>query len=62
MKQIKVLFLKFFSKLYSKDFQDLLKGSKNPYGDGIASKKILEIIKSKDLENILKKSFYNLKV
>lgn len=54
--------LKFFSKLYSKDFQDLLKGSKNPYGEGIASKKILEVIKSKDLENILKKSFYNLKV
>jgi len=54
--------LKSFSKLYSRDFQDLLKESKNPYGDGIASKKIIEIIKNEDLKNILKKSFYNLKV
>lgn len=58
----KTSILKSFSKLYSKEFQELLKESKNLYGDGIASKKIIEIIKNEDLRNILKKSFYDLKV
>jgi GDP/UDP-N,N'-diacetylbacillosamine 2-epimerase (hydrolysing) len=40
----------------------LIEESKNPYGDGIASRKIIEIIKNEDLRNILKKSFYDLKV
>lgn len=53
---------KAFSKLYSKEFQETLKNTVNPYGDGCASKKIIEVIKSVDLENILKKSFYDLKV
>lgn len=51
-----------FSKLYSKEFQETLKTTVNPYGDGCASKKIIEVIKNVDLENILKKSFYDLKV
>lgn len=54
--------LKSFEKLYSKEFQETLKTTINPYGDGYASKKIVEILKSVDLENILKKSFYDLKV
>ena len=54
--------LKSFEKLYSKEFQETLKTTINPYGDGCASKKIVEILKSVDLENILKKSFYDLKV
>ena len=54
--------LKSFEKLYSKEFQNSLINVKNPYGDGCASKKIVEILKSVDLENILKKSFYDLKV
>lgn len=58
----KTSILKSFSKLYSKEFQELLKESENPYGDGIASRKIIEIIKNEDLKNILKKSFYDLKV
>lgn len=53
--------LKSFEKLYSKEFQETLKTTINPYGDGCASKKIVEILKSVDLENILKKSFYDLK-
>ena len=53
--------LKSFEKLYSKEFQDSLINVKNPYGDGCASKKIVEILKSVDLENILKKSFYDLR-
>jgi len=51
-----------FTKLYSKKFQDSLMDAKNPYGDGCASEKIIEVLKTVDLENILKKSFYNLKV
>ena len=54
--------LKSFEKLYSKEFQETLKTTINPYGDGYASKKIVEILKSVDLKNILKKSFYDLKV
>ena len=54
--------LKSFEKLYSKEFQETLKTTINPYGDGYASKKIVEILKNVDLKNILKKSFYDLKV
>ena len=53
--------VKAFAKLYSKEFQETLKTTINPYGDGCASKKIVEILKSVDLKNILKKSFYDLK-
>lgn len=53
--------LKSFEKLYSKEFQETLKTTINPYGDGYASKKIVEIFKSVDLKNILKKSFYDLR-
>ena len=53
--------LKSFEKLYSKEFQETLKTTINPYGDGCTSKKIVEILKSVDLKNILKKSFYDLR-
>ncbi len=53
--------LKSFEKLYSKEFQETLKTTINPYGDGYASKKIVEILKNVNLENILKKSFYDLR-
>ena len=46
-------------KLYSKEFQKKLEFILNPYGDGCASKKIIEEIKKVDLSNILKKSFYD---
>ncbi len=61
MSQIKTLILKSFEKLYSKEFQETLKTTINPYGDGCASKKIVEILKNVDLKNILKKSFYDLR-
>lgn len=51
-----------FEKLYSKEFQETLKTVTNPYGDGCASKKIVEEIKKTDLNDILKKSFYDVKV
>jgi len=50
-----------FKKLYSDDFIETLKLSLNPYGNGCASRKIIEEFKKIDLENILKKSFYNIK-
>ncbi len=51
-------------KLYSKEFHYPLKNTINPYGNGSASKKILEIIKKidfdKDLNTTLKKKFHDL--
>lgn len=54
--------LKAFEKLYSQEFQKVVKETTNPYGDGCASKKIVEILKTVDLEKFLKKSFYDLKI
>lgn len=51
---------KAFEMLYSKEFQEGLKTTTNPYGDGMASRKIIEVLKSVDLGSILKKSFYDL--
>lgn len=47
-------------KLYSPAFQEALKRVENPYGDGCASEKIVEIIKTVELEKSLKKTFYDL--
>lgn len=49
-----------FGTLYSQDFQNLLQDVVNPYGDGAASPKIVEILKTVDLSEIVKKSFYDL--
>ncbi len=48
------------SELYSVDFQSTLDEIINPYGDGLASEKILSIIKSVSLDGLLKKTFYDL--
>ena len=47
-------------KLYSKDFQSNLSEVENPYGDGCASKYIIETLKTIKLENILKKEFFKI--
>ena len=52
--------LQAFNRLYSGEFQATLKTIKNPYGDGIASIKVLGVLKIINLESILKKSFYDL--
>jgi GDP/UDP-N,N'-diacetylbacillosamine 2-epimerase (hydrolysing) len=49
-------------KLYSKEFQKTLINVKNPYGEGGASKQILNVIRSYPLEDVLKKSFYNITI
>ncbi len=48
-------------KLYSGEFQDTLKDVKNPYGEGGATRQIIEVLKKADFGNILKKEFYDLK-
>ena len=50
-----------FVKLYSEEFINLLKEIKNPYGNGFASKKIIEELKRIRFDNILKKKFHDLK-
>jgi len=45
---------------FSEDFKEKLKHCKNPYGEGGATNKILNIIKDYKLENIIKKTFYDL--
>lgn len=48
-----------FETLYSQEFQSRLQTVKNPYGNGCASEKIVEILKKTHLENILKKPFFD---
>ena len=48
-----------FNELYSERFQKALSVVKSPYGNGGTSKKIKNIVKNFDLNNILKKSFYD---
>ena len=48
-------------RLYTLDFQNILKEVDNPYGTGGASEKIIKIIKTIKLDNILKKTFYDIK-
>jgi GDP/UDP-N,N'-diacetylbacillosamine 2-epimerase (hydrolysing) len=47
-------------KLYSKEFQAIIKNVKNPYGEGGASEKIFNILKNKSLPSDLKKKFCDL--
>ncbi len=44
-------------KLYSDDFQSALCTTKNPYGEGGATSKIIEILERLDLKNMLDKKF-----
>lgn len=49
-------------KLYSNDFQQSLNRVKNPYDGGNSSSKIVSILETIDLENIIKKSFFDIKI
>lgn len=48
------------STMFDPSFRSKLTSTKNPYGSGGASEKIVEVIKNHDLKNLLKKSFFNL--
>ena len=53
--------LQAIEKVYSKDFQKLLKNIKNPYEQKkFPTKSIIKILKNIDLSNILKKEFYDI--
>ncbi len=49
-----------FKLLYSKKFQLSLKKLKNPYDNGLPSRKIIKILKNIEFDNILKKVFYDI--
>ena len=46
-------------RLYALDFRALLQQVVNPYGDGGASRRIVETIRTYSLEGLLKKTFYD---
>jgi GDP/UDP-N,N'-diacetylbacillosamine 2-epimerase (hydrolysing) len=48
------------SQLFSDEFQRQLPASKNPYGDGGASERIVKILEEQPMDNLLKKHFYDL--
>jgi len=48
-------------KAFSEDFRKKLKTVKNPYGDGKSTNRISKILKDCSLDNILMKSFYDMK-
>lgn len=48
-------------RLYEPTFRSALAKTTSPYGNGGASRKILDVIKNHSLENLLKKSFYDIK-
>jgi GDP/UDP-N,N'-diacetylbacillosamine 2-epimerase (hydrolysing) len=52
--------LKALQKIYLDKFQHKLKSSVNPYGEGGASESIVEILESANLDDIVKKSFYDI--
>jgi GDP/UDP-N,N'-diacetylbacillosamine 2-epimerase (hydrolysing) len=47
-------------RLFSDEFQDSLAQTINPYGDGGASARIVEIIAKEPLDGLLRKSFFDL--
>ena len=48
-------------RIYSEEFQNTIKNSTNPYGNGGSADQILRIIENIDFYNIIKKSFYDIK-
>tara|TARA_X000000368_G_scaffold404412_1_gene380415 strand:- start:1962 stop:3128 length:1167 start_codon:yes stop_codon:yes gene_type:complete len=50
------------NKLYSKNFQSIIKDIKSPYGDGTASLKILDTISKISIKDNMIKSFYDINI
>lgn len=48
------------AKLYDPEFRSMLGQTVNPYGNGGASKKIVEVLSTYPIDNLLKKSFYDI--
>jgi GDP/UDP-N,N'-diacetylbacillosamine 2-epimerase (hydrolysing) len=49
-------------RLYSVEFQERLETVRNPYGDGGASEKIVRVLQTVQLNNILKKKFFDVSI
>ena len=49
-------------KALSDEFKDKIKASENPYGTNNSSADIVKVLKTTNLENIVKKKFYNIPV
>ena len=47
-------------KLYSVDFQSGLSDVRNPYGNGLGSEKVVNILRAISLEGLVKKAFHDL--
>ncbi|MDO4875521.1 UDP-N-acetylglucosamine 2-epimerase [Campylobacter concisus] len=47
-------------KAYSKEFEQILKDTTNPYDGGNSSKKMVKILKELEIDDILKKKFYDI--
>jgi GDP/UDP-N,N'-diacetylbacillosamine 2-epimerase (hydrolysing) len=47
-------------KLYSREFQEILKTVINPFGDGKTTGRLKKVIKSFDISHIVKKPFYDI--
>lgn len=61
VKPLKEEILQVLNKVYTPEFNTILKKLQNPYGEGGASKIIKDIIVNASLDNIIKKKFYNFK-
>ena len=52
--------LQAIQNVYLGEFQNDLKSVVNPYGEGGASQSIVEVLESANLDNLIKKSFYDI--
>ncbi|WP_107785710.1 UDP-N-acetylglucosamine 2-epimerase [Campylobacter concisus] len=62
VRPVKEEILAAIKKVYSKEFEQVLKNTINPYNGGNSSKKMVKILKEIELEGILKKKFYDVKI
>ena len=62
VRPVKEEILAAITKAYSKEFKQILQDTINPYDSGSPSKKILKILKEIELDDILKKKFYDVKI
>jgi GDP/UDP-N,N'-diacetylbacillosamine 2-epimerase (hydrolysing) len=53
---------KALNKLFDPAFRSTLDKTTNPYGNGGASKKIVDILSTHSIKNLLKKSFYDIQI
>ncbi|WP_107691963.1 UDP-N-acetylglucosamine 2-epimerase [Campylobacter concisus] len=60
VRPVKEEILAAITKAYSKEFEQILQNTINPYDSGSPSKKMLKILKEIELDDILKKKFYDI--